>query len=165
MNRKEGRDGGRADTAFLDRTGATTRPGDRTMVEQRSELTLALPNNDRAPGLARRELASFARGADLHEQEHDVLRLLVSELVTNAVRHGGAAGRQKIGLCVRSSNATIRIEVSDHGVGFELPKSPPVPGAEGGYGLLIVDRLCSRWGTKHNGTSLVWCELDYLATA
>jgi anti-sigma regulatory factor (Ser/Thr protein kinase) len=81
------------------------------------------------------------------------------------VRHGGAAGRQKIGLCVRSSNATIRIEVSDHGVGFELPKSPPVPGAEGGYGLLIVDRLCSRWGTKHNGTSLVWCELDYLATA
>jgi anti-sigma regulatory factor (Ser/Thr protein kinase) len=123
-------------------------------------LTLALPSNDRAPALARKQLALFARSAELQAREYEALRLLVSELVTNAVRHAGARGRQKIGLSVQSSDETIRIEVSDQGTGFALPKSPPVPSADGGYGLLIVDRLCSRWGIEHNGRSLVWCELD-----
>jgi anti-sigma regulatory factor (Ser/Thr protein kinase) len=130
------------------------------VVEQRSELNLALPNNKRAPGLARRELAQFARSTELDAIEYEALRLLVSELVTNAVRHAGARGEEEIGLRVQASRETIRIEVSDHGIGFELPKSIPAPRADGGYGLLIVDRLCARWGTEHNGGSLVWCELD-----
>jgi anti-sigma regulatory factor (Ser/Thr protein kinase) len=130
------------------------------VAEQRSKLRLALPSDDRAPGLARKQLASFARRAELDSRDYEALRLLVSELVTNAVRHGGARGRQKIGLSVQSSDATIRVEVSDHGIGFEPPSPPPAPTAEGGYGLLIVDRLCSRWGIEHNGSSLVWCELD-----
>lgn len=144
---------------------ATTRPGDRTAMEQRIKLRLVLPSNNRAPGIAREELARFARGIELVDREYDVVRLLVSELVTNAVRHGGAQDGDKIGVCVQSSDATIRIEVRDHGLGFELPQPPSVPGAEGGYGLLIVDRLCSRWGTDHNDDSLVWCELDCVATA
>ena len=134
-------------------------------MQQRSELRLSLPSNDHAPGLARKELASFARGVELEAPEYEALRLLVSELVTNAVRHGGRRGRQEIGVSVQSTNAMIRIEVSDQGAGFELPKSPPVPSADGGYGLLIVDRLCSRWGIEQNGKSLVWCELDCRATA
>jgi anti-sigma regulatory factor (Ser/Thr protein kinase) len=134
-------------------------------MEQRSKLRLALPSNDHAPGLAREKLASFARGAELEAGEYEALRLLVSELVTNAVRHGGTRGRQKIGLSVQSTDAMIRIEVSDQGLGFELPPSPPIPTADGGYGLLIVDRLCSRWGIEHNGRSLVWCELDCRTTA
>ena len=143
---------------------ATTRPGDRTVVEQRIKLRLVLPSNDRAPGIARAEIARFARGVELVDRECDAVRLLVSELVTNAVRHGGAQGAEKIGVCVQSSDATIRIEVRDHGLGFELPQPPPAPGADGGYGLLIVDRLCSRWGIEHDDDSLVWCELDCLAT-
>jgi anti-sigma regulatory factor (Ser/Thr protein kinase) len=132
----------------------------QTVAPQPSKLRLALPCNDRAPGLARRQLASFARSAELEARDYEALRLLVSELVTNAVRHGGARSRQKIGLSVRWSDATIRIEVSDQGGGFEPPKSPPVPSANGGFGLLIVDRLCSRWGIERDGRSLVWCELD-----
>jgi anti-sigma regulatory factor (Ser/Thr protein kinase) len=144
---------------------ATTRPGDRTVVEQRIRLRLVLPSNDRAPGIARKELARFARGVELVDREYDAVRLLVSELVTNAVRHAGARGGEKIGVFVQSSDATIRIEVRDHGIGFELPQPAPVPGADGGYGLLIVDRLSSRWGIEHNDESVVWCELDCLATA
>ena len=144
---------------------ATTRPGDRTEVEQRIKLRLVLPSNDRAPGIARAELARFARGVEPVDREFDAVRLLVSELVTNAVRHGGAHGGEKIRVCVQSTDATIRIEVRDHGVGFELPQPPPRPGADGGYGLLIVDRLSSRWGIENNDESLVWCELDCLATA
>jgi anti-sigma regulatory factor (Ser/Thr protein kinase) len=135
------------------------------MVEQRIKLRLVLPSNDRAPGIARHEIARFAHGVELVDRECDAVRLLVSELVTNAVRHGGAHGGEKIAVCVQSSNATIRIEVRDHGVGFDLPQPAPVPGADGGYGLLIVDRLCSRWGIEPDDESLVWCELDCLATA
>src|SRR5258708_5139065 len=144
---------------------ATTRPGDGTVVEQRIKLRLVLPSNARAPGIARKELARFARGVELVDRDYDAVRLLVSELVTNAVRHAGARGREKIGVCVQSSDATIRIEVRDHGIGFELPQPAPDPGADGGYGLLIVDRLCSRWGIEHDDESLVWCELDCLSTA
>jgi anti-sigma regulatory factor (Ser/Thr protein kinase) len=133
--------------------------------EQRIRLRLVLPSNDRAPGIARKELARFARGVELVDREYDAVRLLVSELVTNAVRHAGARGGEKIGVCVQSSDATIRIEVRDHGIGFELPHPAPDPGADGGYGLLIVDRLSSRWGIEHNDESVVWCELDSLATA
>src|ERR1700720_124338 len=93
---------------------ATTGPGDRTIVEQRIKLRLVLPSNDRAPGIARKEIARFARGVELVDREYDAVRLLVSELVTNAVRHGGAHGGEKIGVCVQSSDATIRIEVRAH---------------------------------------------------
>ena len=135
------------------------------MVEPRRELKLTLPSNDRAPGMARDELLRFARGAALDVDDLEAIRLLVSELVTNAVRHGGARGRHKVDLRVQSSDATIRIEVSDDGIGFELPKPVPAPSADGGYGLLIVDSLCARWGTERSGRSLVWCELDCLARA
>src|SRR5258708_19788521 len=90
---------------------ATTRPGDGTVVEQRIKLRLVLPSNARAPGIARKELARFARGVELVDRDYDAVRLLVSELVTNAVRHAGARGREKIGVCVQSSHAPTRIEV------------------------------------------------------
>ena len=84
--------------------------------------------------------------------------LLVSELVTNAVRHQGTAGGIEMAIAV--AGGRVRVEVLDPGNGFPKPSvSEPPPDSLGGRGLLIVDRVASRWGVS-SGPSRVWFELD-----
>jgi anti-sigma regulatory factor (Ser/Thr protein kinase) len=87
----------------------------------------------------------------------DDLRLLVTELVTNSVRHSGAAD---VHLHVSVAAGRVRVEVSDAGRGF-MP-APQAPGVErsGGWGLYLVDRLASRWGVARDGLTRVWFEMD-----
>lgn len=82
--------------------------------------------------------------------------LVVSELVTNAVRHGG--GPTSLTL-THEPVGCLRIEIED--------ASPEAPrrhdsGAErpGGFGMQVVDRLCDAWGTEQAGTGKrVWASL------
>jgi anti-sigma regulatory factor (Ser/Thr protein kinase) len=90
----------------------------------------------------------------------DDVRLLVSEVVTNAVRHSGSPQGATIGLTVGVSPATVRAEVTDRGRGFEpAPRSAPFTQA-GGWGLHLVDRLASRWGVDRGAPVRVWFEID-----
>ena len=87
----------------------------------------------------------------------DDVALLVSELVTNSVRHAGARSGEPIGLHVAAWPRRVRVEVSDPGGGF-APREPR-PRADGasGWGLYLVDRLADRWGAA-DGT--VWFEMS-----
>jgi anti-sigma regulatory factor (Ser/Thr protein kinase) len=79
--------------------------------------------------------------------------LVVTELVTNAVLHG----RGVPVLRLRTGAARLRIEVSD-----ESPRPPKrrTSGADGGWGLALVDRLAADWGVVRAGRGkVVWCEL------
>jgi anti-sigma regulatory factor (Ser/Thr protein kinase) len=89
------------------------------------------------------------------------LRLLVSELIANSVEHSGIARDQLIGLEVRVVDERLRVEVSDPGPGFNLPRRPTEQPweAEYGRGLLIVDSLAQSWGVSHGDRSTVWFEL------
>jgi anti-sigma regulatory factor (Ser/Thr protein kinase) len=85
-------------------------------------------------------------------------RLLVSELVTNSIVHGGRS--RPVNVRVRGEPAALRVEVKDDGPGFA-----PRPGAmqsseSGGFGLFLVDRLADRWGVAFDGATYVWFELD-----
>jgi len=110
-----------------------------------------LPSQARAAGLAREALerhlagVSGARRADA--------RLLVSELVTNAFRHG----RPPITLTIDTVDDRLRVEVEDAGAGRPLRR--PEPGADGGWGLLLVETAADRWGVADGSTS-VWFEID-----
>jgi anti-sigma regulatory factor (Ser/Thr protein kinase) len=90
------------------------------------------------------------------------LRLLVSELIANSVEHSGAARDQLIGLEVSVVDEHLRVEVSDPGPGFDLPRLPTDQPweAEYGRGLLIVDSLAQSWGVSHGERSTVWFELQ-----
>jgi len=79
------------------------------------------------------------------------LYVVVSELVTNGVVHGQGAIRLR--LQVDAGN--VWGEVIDAGGGFEHALREPGPVATSGRGLLIVDRLTTRWGV-HEGTTHVW---------
>ena len=93
----------------------------------------------------------------------DDIRLLVSELVTNSVRHSGAAGAL-VRLDVESRGRTTRVEVSDGGRGFEPRLREPRPREKahdevGGWGLHLVDRIAARWGVQTGRRTRVWFEL------
>jgi CheY-like chemotaxis protein len=82
--------------------------------------------------------------------------LLVSELVTNAVMHGQSPPR--VAIDVRPT--FVRVEVSDDD---PTPPRPRVPTGDqpGGHGLLLTERVSSRWGSTRTATGkVVWFELD-----
>jgi anti-sigma regulatory factor (Ser/Thr protein kinase) len=88
------------------------------------------------------------------------LRLLVTELLTNSIRHG-AGPEDWIALDVEIYANAMRVVVTDRGPGF-VPEPTPQPHRDrpGGWGLCLVDRLADRWGVISDGTTEVWFELD-----
>jgi hypothetical protein len=83
-------------------------------------------------------------------------RLLVSELVSNAVIHGEG----QITLCVWLRADAVRVEVRDQGAGFALGEQQPSRTSVGGWGLWLVSTQSSRWGVSDN-CARVWFELDH----
>ena len=85
--------------------------------------------------------------------------LLVSELVTNAVRHG--TGSVELGLT--HSDELFRVYVSDQSNDLPIQMQPERPD-ETGRGLLLVQELATRWGVTPcaEGGKTVWCELPPL---
>jgi anti-sigma regulatory factor (Ser/Thr protein kinase) len=81
-------------------------------------------------------------------------RLVSSELVTNALRHG----RGKIELRVTLLSEFLRIEVVDEGTERAPSVRHESPGESGGWGLRIVDQLATQWGV-FEGTTHVWADL------
>lgn len=124
-------------------------------MDQFVPLALELPRAPNAPGIARRQLArSF--GDALEADQLRTVRLLTSELVTNALLHGAGS----ITLRASLGDHRLHVEVIDEGDG--LHGTPPArhdPDRVGGYGLQIVDSEASRWGIGH-GTTHVWFELE-----
>jgi anti-sigma regulatory factor (Ser/Thr protein kinase) len=117
-------------------------------------LQVELPRARFAPGDARRALRNLC--AD-HVEEHLLVdaELLVSELVTNAIRHGWG----EISLCASVDEDRLLVEVIDEGSGFERDLRRRDYEQLGGWGLDIVDDVSSRWGV-HEGTTHVWFELE-----
>jgi anti-sigma regulatory factor (Ser/Thr protein kinase) len=121
-------------------------------------LELKLQPTPDAPRDARHALDRFA--SDLPTDVLESVRLLVSELVTNCLRHAGVPRDGLIELKVGRLNSAIRVEVHDPGHGFEpAPVSLSIYSTSG-WGLYLVEQIADRWGvTVEDGTS-VWFELN-----
>ena len=86
-----------------------------------------------------------------------VVVLLASELVSNAVRHAEA---HAVAVRFEVMNSHVRVEVTDEGPGFDPTGLAPQPERQGGWGLRLVDELASRWGATDGNGFKVWFELD-----
>ena len=88
------------------------------------------------------------------------LQLVMTEVVTNSVRHGSPGGA--LLLAATPKPEFLCVQVTDEGAGLV-----PRPGAmasdeNGGFGLFIVERLTRRWGmTREHHRTRVWFEFDY----
>jgi anti-sigma regulatory factor (Ser/Thr protein kinase) len=112
--------------------------------------------------LSSRAARSFAaQSVAGHEARfRETVVLLVSELVSNAVQHGGPHGPDSsVGLTVEERSGGVRVEVTDAGNGDPIPCDGPID-RPSGRGLLLVEALASRWGCKRMAVGkTVWFEL------
>lgn len=113
------------------------------MCEATPAAEITLPDHEHSAREARLFL-SRAYCAKHHSRVLDEAQLLVSELVTNAVRHGGPPVTVRVE-CVGAEG--LRVSVSDG------DPRPPVrrdvePESEGGRGVALVDILSDRWGVE-----------------
>jgi anti-sigma regulatory factor (Ser/Thr protein kinase) len=107
---------------------------------------------------ARQALGDLA-GRIPPERLQDV-RLLVSELVTNAVRHADLDPDEAIRLTVEQSAAGLRVEVHDPGRGFDWTGRDRAADEAGGWGLYLVETLADRWGVDRTEVTTVWFEVE-----
>jgi len=119
-------------------------------------LDLTLPAVATSVARARTEL-SDAMAPELDEEELDTLRLLVSELVTNAVRHADGAEPVEVHA---HWDGEVRIEVSDYGPGFTPKPRFGRLDEPGGFGLFLVGRLADHWGVETDNGTTVWFVLQ-----
>ena len=110
-----------------------------------------------APAAARERVAGLLADRLTDPDLLDV-EVLVSELVTNAVRHGRTGAGETVVVHVAIGADVLRIEVCDQGPGFTPPAVlSPRPGG-GGNGLMLVERLSTAWGVEGDGGTCVWFE-------
>jgi anti-sigma regulatory factor (Ser/Thr protein kinase) len=124
-------------------------------------VTIELAGGPAAVGAARHAIDELAD----HEQlpRVDDLRLLVSELVTNSVLHGGMGPGDCVQLHVDTPDNRVRVEVCDDGTGWtEHLRSTALDSDQppGGWGLLLVGALADSWGVKAGERTCVWFELN-----
>lgn len=121
------------------------------------DLELELPAAAQSAGAAREALSPL--GERLEAAQLETVRLLVTELITNSVKHGDP-GEDPVRVTVALTPDAVRVEVSDSGDGFEPPPRPDEPlESPSGWGLYLVDRLAARWGVDTADRSSVWFEL------
>ena len=125
---------------------------------KRLHLDLRVPATPESLAEVRRSLETLAIPPELL----DDAKLIVTELVGNSIRHSGLKRDEQVRITANWSRASLRVVVRDrpHPLAQASVAGTirPAPEAESGWGLYIVDRLASRWGTTENGH---WFELDW----
>jgi len=121
----------------------------------RDGLRMRLGSGPDAAASARRAISGLR--ADLDPPLIETLRLLVTELVTNSVRHTAA---DSLTLSVAVGKSAVLTEVADTGPGFDPQCVEDSAKNDTGWGLFLVQRLADRWGVRHDGPNKrVWFEL------
>ena len=111
-----------------------------------------LPKSLSAPARAREMLDGIQ--SELSPARLDDARLLLSEIVANAVEHVREEG--DIHVRIHLLDDVLRVEVADPGPGFTFRPRAADAGHESGWGLHFTDLLAHRWAVDRDG---VWFEL------
>jgi anti-sigma regulatory factor (Ser/Thr protein kinase) len=112
------------------------------------------------PGRAR-DLVEDALSGRVQPDTLRSVRLMTSELATNAVRHGSPLPNQVVDVTVRITQTVIRVDVQDEGAGFVLIGLDDPADLTGLHlGLRLVESLADRWGMVRERGTRVWFEID-----
>jgi anti-sigma regulatory factor (Ser/Thr protein kinase) len=139
----------------------STRSSDETFAGDGTRtlrLERQLEHDVRAPARARAEVAACCRALGIDGSLCQSLILLVSEVVSNAVRHSTGDPDAPVGLLACFEQRTITVTVTDAGEGFEPRPRDPVR-THDGYGLYLLEKVADRWGVESRGDTKVWFAL------
>jgi signal transduction histidine kinase len=115
----------------------------------------------REAGIAARA-AVVACDGDLPSAARDDVLLLVTELVTNAVRHAGVGPDRSVQIELRRWPQRVRVDVVDPGSDFARVRPRSSGDDSGGWGLMLVDRIAARWGAWSGAAgTCVWFEVEF----
>jgi serine/threonine-protein kinase RsbW len=125
-------------------------------------VEIRIPRESRHIGAVRTFFSSLARESDgiqLSEKEIGEIQLVLQEACINSIRHAGPASREEpVSVSFELLDDRLRIEVRDHGMGFD-PDSVPIPKAEllqeGGYGVYIMKQSMDRVVARRDGDGFV----------
>ncbi|MCJ1677233.1 ATP-binding protein [Streptomyces sp. APSN-46.1] len=133
------------------------------VMPQSDEIYWLIPRSRRAPGRARTLVREQLTSWEVNEDQADTAELLLSELVTNAVRHARAPQGRDIGVRLARYDGVLRVEVADAGPAVKLTPQVVADWDERGRGLAIVAALAERWGCcprRHGIGKAVWAEVS-----
>ncbi|MFE0137280.1 ATP-binding protein [Streptomyces sp. NPDC059037] len=134
---------------------------ERTTSPLPREFEWRLPRSPRSVGRSRSLLAEQARAWKVPDDVADTAVLLLSELMTNAVRHGRVPVGREVGVRCVLGWGVLRVEVAD--ACDVLPRAREAgPDDESGRGLALVELLADAWGADprpHGIGKTVWFEL------
>ena len=134
---------------------AGTNPGGTAGPWRR--LLMTLPAEDHSVRLAR-HAAHVVLGAWRLAHMEETAVLIVSELVTNAVRH--ARGTDVVEVDLHATRTCLRIEIQDSDRHWPQPRIPD-GFDESGFGFILVNALAGAWGVRETEAGkAVWAELD-----
>jgi anti-sigma regulatory factor (Ser/Thr protein kinase) len=111
-----------------------------------------------AAHIARSALAGWLSGRVSDRVLSDA-KLLVSELVTNSVRHSGELPGAPVHVSAGTVDGVVRMEVGDDGLDGDVTRRRPSPDGSSGMGLNLLDAIATRWGVTHVDGTQVWFEL------
>lgn len=120
-----------------------------------------LPVDRNAATKARRALDEAVPPPDLGQRVDDA-RLAITEIVANAVLHGGLGPDDSVRLVFATDATTLRVEVEQRtgADGTAIPAPRPSGADEvGGFGLMLVSKIVDDWGVERGPPGRVWFEL------
>lgn len=126
-----------------------------TRAHRAPDLLLHLEPGPASVPVARAAVSDAVRDR-VSQETLATLRLLVTEVVSNALRHGPAGRPVDLALV---TDGEVFIEVIDQGHGFRPPQGALDPEVPGGFGLQLVSTLARRWGIEGPDSTRVWFAL------
>jgi anti-sigma regulatory factor (Ser/Thr protein kinase) len=131
----------------------------QTLQTHAHRMEIVVPGDARAPGLARRVVNEPGM---IPAELRQTVELLLSEMVSNSVL---AAPDEAIEIRVAVDGGDVHVEVHDHGRGGVVIRSDAERESDGhGFGMYLVDRLSTRWGTSVTpDRSIVWFDIGTAA--
>jgi anti-sigma regulatory factor (Ser/Thr protein kinase) len=131
-------------------------PGRALLQDDRFEIRVS-PGLD-GPGEARGAITEWL-GGRVGAKTLDDVRLVITELVTNSVRHGGLRPADHVRIRARATGDRLRVDVEDAGRAGSVERRRTGRGQAGGFGLNIVQTVSARWGVSLAHGTRVWAEL------
>ena len=124
------------------------------------QVSVKIPVQPDAVAMARETVSRVVAERQADPRTVEDLRLMTSEVVTNALRHAGMRPGEALTMAVDIDQDRVRIAVTDDGPGFD-PNAlrGPSPDDVGGWGLMLVDQLADSWGVVRDGSTFVWFEV------